>query len=376
MFRGNKFSREVPQHAAGGFEKSLFTTQKLDYVAVPKTYTAGSNSFPDSVQQASKQRLGHALPATAGFSNLQLAINIRSNAYSGAGAGWLAKNASAKAAAPAAANCNTAAELYKMLEKNGPVSIKLTGREYTLDKPFNILNKLTISGDKRTTININTGKLPAVFMVMGNGQLLLKDVSINGSGVQAGNFISSDAGGSSDHYSIAVSNCSITGLGAAGCNAFFYAHKSMVADSIVLRNNSFSRNSINYIVMKDETDDKGYYNAEKIVLDRNSFTNEKGMLLNIYRGGNDESTMGPQLFVTGNQFTNCAVEGNAAFIELTGVQKTRFISNRFRDCSAGGRLFQYTDIVRADHLLEKNVIEASGAITENKFVAKRGNVIK
>ena len=100
------------------------------------------------------------------------------------------------------------------------------------------------------------------------------------------------------------------------------------------------------------------------------------MLLNIYRGGNDESTMSPQLFVTGNQFTNCTVEGNAAFAELTGVQKTRIINNKFKNCFAGRMLFQFRDIVRADHLLEKNVIDASGAISENNFVTMRGNVIK
>ncbi|HYC29371.1 MAG TPA: hypothetical protein VEB42_11150, partial [Chitinophagaceae bacterium] len=131
-----------------------------------------------------------------------------------------------------------------------------------------------------------------------------------------------------------------------------------------------------YLVMKDETDNKGYYNAEKIILEKNEFTDNKGSLLNIYRGGNDESTMGPQLFVTGNQFTNCAVGDEAAFIELTGVQKTRFINNGFKKCYPGKKLFVYKDNVRADHLLEKNMIKSSGDIEMNGFVKTRDNLIK
>jgi poly(beta-D-mannuronate) lyase len=150
----------------------------------------------------------------------------------------------------------------------------------------------------------------------------------------------------------------------------------MVADSIVIRNSAFLYNNVDYIVMKEETDDKGYYNAEKIVLDNNQFEHTKGALLNIYRGGNDESTMGPQLSVTGNRFLKCSINGDAPFIQLTGVQKTRFINNTFKDCYANGTLFVYKDTVRADHLLEKNIIESSGAIQSNGFVKTRDNLIK
>jgi len=220
---------------------------------------------------------------------------------------------------------------------------------------------------------LKTSNLPAVFIVMGNGNLELRNISIDGSGVQATNLIASDVAGSSNHYSIALNNCTVTGL---ACNALFYANRSMVADSVVIRNSRFSGNKMDHIVMKDETDDKGYYNAEKIVLDKNIFTNEKGALLNVYRGGNDESTLGPQLLVTGNHFTNCNVEGEASFVQLTGVQKTRFINNSFKDCYSGKKLFIYKDTVRADHLLEKNTIESSGEIQANAFVKTRDNTIK
>jgi poly(beta-D-mannuronate) lyase len=211
---------------------------------------------------------------------------------------------------------------------------------------------------------------------MGNGRLELNGLNIDGTDVKSDNFICSDASGTSNHYSIAISNCNINGLGASGCGSFLYANKSMVADSIVIRNSGFIDNMVEFIVMKDEKDDKGYYNAEKIILDKNSFTKNTGVLLNIYRGGNDESTMGPQLFVTGNKFTSCATKNKAAFVQLTGVQKTRFINNTFSNCVTGGTLFSYKDIVRADHLLQKNDIESSGSIQSNAFVTARENSIK
>lgn len=371
-FRGNKFSKEVAQNAGSGFEKSSFTTQKMDFVAIPRTYA--SASVNDSLQQAAQVRLHHVLASTPGFTSPQLAMNIHANAYRATGVSWLAKNNNAKPATRPVVNCKTAQEVYTALEKKQPVAIMLTGNDYTLNKPFTVHSSVTFTTNSTTPVKFNTEKIPAVFIVMGNGNLELKKLSINGSGTKATALIASDSSGSSDHYSVAIRNSRVSNLNAPGCEALFYAHRSMVADSIVIRNSTFPGNSVDYIVMKEETDDKGYYNAEKIILDNNMFAHSQGSLLNIYRGGNDESTMGPQLSVTSNRFINCS--GQAAFIQLTGVQKTRFINNLFKDCYVNKPLLVFKDIVRADHLLEKNTFESSGSIQQNDFVKTRENLMK
>lgn len=298
------------------------------------------------------------------------------NKYKATGANWHTQNGLPKQSAPPVVNCATAQQVYAALDNNQSIVINLTGREYVLDKPFTISSKVKFTASHMLPIDFKSARLPAVFVVMGNGNLELKSVSINGGAVETVSLIASDDAGSSDHYSFVMNNCVVGNLGAKGCQSLFYAHKSMVADSIIIRNSQFTGNQVDYIVMKAETDDKGYYNAEKIVLEWNTFTKTSGSLLNIYRGGNDESTLGPQLWVTGNRFLECGTNADAPFIQLTGVQKTRLINNKFKDCYANKTLFVYKDIVRADHLLEKNLFESSGSIEANEFVKTNENLIK
>lgn len=256
--------------------------------------------------------------------------------------------------------------------KNEKVIIRLSGKEYTLDRPFAISNQIVFKGNHANPITINTGKILSAFVINGNGHLTLEGVNINGSGVQATHFISSDTSGSSHHYNLLINGCTISGLDRNnGCEDLFHAFKSMVADSIVIRNSYFSGNNAGHIIMNEEKNDRGYYNAEKIILHKNTFTAVRGMLLDIYRGGNDESTLGPKLSVTGNTFTNCSDVAGRPFIQLTGVQKTKFINNIFRDCFPGNTLFVYKDIVRAEHLLENNTFSGSGDIQPNEFVVNR-----
>ena len=148
----------------------------------------------------------------------------------------------------------------------------------------------------------------------------------------------------------------------------------MIADSIIISNNLFACNQCNMVSMTQEKDDKGYYNAEKIIISNNKISNNTGTLLNIYRGGNDESTLGPNLTFSHNKIDKCNTADGSTLITLTGVQVSQFVSNIFTSSNSNGSLFYFKDIVRAKHLVEKNVFDRSGSITKNQFVAEKGNV--
>jgi len=150
----------------------------------------------------------------------------------------------------------------------------------------------------------------------------------------------------------------------------------MVADSIVFRNNSFANNDINGIMMTEEKDNKGYYNAEKINISNNHFSNQGGTLLNIYRGGNDESTMGPLLILSNNTVSGCNTVNEEALITLTGTQSSLIGRNSFINCNPGKVLLHFEDVVRAIHLFKNNTIKNSGKTIENKFVQQTNNVIQ
>lgn len=150
----------------------------------------------------------------------------------------------------------------------------------------------------------------------------------------------------------------------------------MIADSILLHGNVFLDNACDIIDMSDEKDNKGYYNAEKIFIGHNSFKEHTGKLLNIYRGGNDESTLGPDLTFSHNVIEKVTTKDRSPLILLTGVQLTNIFANNFVNANKGNELIRYVDFVRARHEIENNHINSSGRIETNKFVTEQNNQIK
>jgi len=151
----------------------------------------------------------------------------------------------------------------------------------------------------------------------------------------------------------------------------------MMADSILISNNSFTNNNCNFFSMNDEKDDKGYYNAEKIVIRHNNFNSQTGTLLNIYRGGNDESTLGPHLTFSHNKISTCKTkENNIPLITLTGVQVSEIFSNNFSASNPASSLILYKDTVRARHSFEKNILSNSGSLEKDQFVTEKSNTVK
>ncbi|MGB8193679.1 MAG: polysaccharide lyase 6 family protein [Chitinophagaceae bacterium] len=371
-FNGNKVSTALKQSTSKGFEKTMFTTQKASGIVIPRTYTASKHLLSDSLQKAARTRLKRELSTTPGFASPQLAMDINTNTTA-AGTKWFSDTETDPP--KNSRSCATAEDVYRELNKGEAVVITLTDTAYTFTQPLLITTDVVIRNNRPRSVSIHTNSMTSLFVLAGYGHLTLENIKINGSGVQARHFISNDTSGSSNHYNLVVKNCAFSNLNRSnGCENFFYAFKSMIADSIVLRNNNFLNNSIGHIMMNQEKDDKGYYSAEKIIIDKNSFTNEQGVLFDIYRGGNDESTMGPQLFVTTNTFIKCQADNASALIMLTGVQKTRFVRNNFTDCNAGRKLFVFKDIVRADHLLDGNVLQQSGEVDANGFVKDKGTI--
>ena len=129
-------------------------------------------------------------------------------------------------------------------------------------------------------------------------------------------------------------------------------------------------------MMNEETENKGYYNAEKIWIGHNYFHALNGTLLNIYRGGNDESTLGPNLGFSHNKISDCKIKAGEPLITLTGVQVSNIFSNNFSSCNAAGILIAYKDFVRARHTFEKNKLLNSGKVESNQYVAEKINSIR
>ena len=290
---------------------------------------------------------------------------------------WYKKNDLVVSKKPLITDCADANEVYKQMENKEAVIIRLTGTEYSFHKPMIISKNTRFTSDK-AEIRFFTEKLSSVFIITSRGSLTLSDLNILGKEIKADHFIASDSTGPSDHYSLTILNCVIKYIDREkGCTDIFHAYKSMVADSIIIRGSEFINNACDFLNMKDERDDKGYYNAEKIVIGHNKFNDHAGSLLNIYRGGTDESTLGPDLTFSHNKIVNCnTLENIEALLTLTGVQSTDIFSNQFINCNRATTLISYQDKVRSKHNFQGNDLSNSGKLLTNKYVIEKNNRVK
>jgi poly(beta-D-mannuronate) lyase len=213
----------------------------------------------------------------------------------------------------------------------------------------------------------------ALFLIKNKGSLSLTNLNLSATALSTKALAATDTTASSEHFNFKMKNVAAKNL--SGCAALFEAAKSTFADSIVIENCEFTTMN-NGIILADEKDNKGYYNAEKLRIAYNTFKNGKGVLLNIYRGGNDESTLGPNLAFVNNKISDYNSNGESPLVDLTGVQKTKISANTFTNCASGSTLIQYKDVVRARHFIAKNVLVNSGSINKNQFVTDLGNMTR
>ena len=106
--------------------------------------------------------------------------------------------------------------------------------------------------------------------------------------------------------------------------------KSTLADRVVIRNSQFSDISGAILSAAAETEDYGQYNVELLDISENMFANIGGPIANIYRGGRDESTFGPDVTIARNQIQEvglAATNGTGGSVHLHGVQIASLANN-------------------------------------------------
>ena len=107
------------------------------------------------------------------------------------------------------------------------------------------------------------------------------------------------------------------------------AYKGSFADTISFSETAID-NCINGIELAAETNDKGDYNAEFVNIIGCTFDNISQNVINYYRGGYDESTIGGNLLVKNNSFTNCGRnEKSKILIKTRGIINVNINNNIF-----------------------------------------------
>ena len=121
-----------------------------------------------------------------------------------------------------------------------------------------------------------------------------------------------------------------------------------------------SGEAINYA---GEKDDVGKYNVENLNVENCKFLRIMGSAINLYRGGNDESTSGPSLNVENSVFNNVDNKEQGSVLRLIGVQKAQINKCTFINSGQGGAIIRFNEM-RWDKLSLSNIdVSNSGRIS-------------
>ncbi|WP_338027338.1 polysaccharide lyase 6 family protein [Colwellia maritima] len=203
-----------------------------------------------------------------------------------------------------------------MLENNG---------EYLLTKLADIHHPITIMAKKGKKPVIRSQK-PSFLVIENGGALEVDNLWFDGAespDYKGNNVIRTSGHSMNINYSLLVRNIKVTDLDINGYFDFFKGSYGTFADEIQLIDSEMSNISGGILVLNKETDDIGEYSVENLTISGNTFTDINAEVVNIYRGGFDESTFGPMVTVKNNQLTdvgNGSTHRSGASMYFHGVQ--------------------------------------------------------
>ncbi len=177
---------------------------------------------------------------------------------------------------------------------------ELSAGDYEIDSSLIIDKHITIRGiDENKDVKIIYKGEPGTpaFELLAKGNLRLEHLSLKGTKVQ--HAFATGINNMSSHYHLEVNGCRISDF-----NYIFKAYKESMSDSISFKQTEF-RNCKNGIDLSAEDDDRGDYNTEHLLINECLFENIGSNVINYYRGGYDESTIGGDLNIIKSTFVNC-----------------------------------------------------------------------
>ena len=214
--------------------------------------------------------------------------------------------------------------------------LELGSGEYSVSKILTVAHPLSVKAVPGTRPHLAFER-STLFELADGGSLELVGLSIDGGSAP-------DAYGNSvvrtsrysmlNNYELRLVDSEITNLNTNHSFNFLRVAKHTFARRIEILNSTFRAVSGHVVALDREIDDLGIYNGETIVVEDSEFEDVGGSVLNIYRGGTDESTFGPRVFVRRNLLTNIGKSSRNktdSSLFLHGAQIVAINDNEFRD---------------------------------------------
>lgn len=331
LFRNNIINNQnVDYKKLDGLSKASFKLKELrEYIWAPDTGLNNDNIYSGfGFEQFNNDLFGasrsdnNSVGAITGNPSSAPDILERSQ-Y---GTDWYDTNAGNKESTTY--NIKTNQELIETLNKasNGDI-IKMAKGNYQFDAPLKIDKTIIIqseASDNKVRLQYNGPANSALFEMNPDGKLTLKNLQLSGSNIQSA--FASLKENMSSLYNLTVENCIVENF-----NYILKAYKFSFSEYINLINSTF-KNCNNGLELSEEIEDKGDYNAENITIDGCTFVSVFENVVDYYRGGYDESTVGGTLSVTNSSFSNCGTsEKGGILINTYGIINVDISNNTFKN---------------------------------------------
>ena len=212
----------------------------------------------------------------------------------------------------------------KLMEAEGGDILDLKDGSYQISKSLIINKSITIQSKGKAEILYDGAELTPAIELQPYGKLKLKNIKLKGTNTQYA--FASLKENMSNHFGLEVLDSEISNF-----NYALKVYKQSFSEEITFKNTSIL-NCENGIELSEETNDRGDYNTEYLTIDNCQFTNVNQNVIDYYRGGYDESTIGGNLLVTNSTFTNCgAREKNKRLLNHNGIVNVNITKNTFKN---------------------------------------------
>ncbi|MEP0390614.1 MAG: polysaccharide lyase 6 family protein [Erythrobacter sp.] len=216
--------------------------------------------------------------------------------------------------------------------------LELAPGDYTVERTISLKTAITIAaapgaGSEKPVIYFGR---PSLFELREGGNLKLENVVIDGA-------LAPDSVGNSvirtttypikSNFAVEMHGVTVRGLIVNKSFNVLTLGKSTLADRVVIRNSAFADITGSIVSAKAETEDYGQYNVENLDISENTFARIGGPIADVYRGGRDESTFGPDVTIARNAMDDvgrASTNGSQASVHLHGVQIAKVSENAIR----------------------------------------------
>lgn len=274
---------------------------------------------------------------------------------------------------------NTLTEAVKNAKEGDVIQLEETG-EYWIDTTVSVDKYLKIQAasnlTNRPVLRYNGSKRAAFITVTNNGKLEVEGIAFDGT-VESGKALA--AGGISTSssmitpYLLTVDNCEFYNFYESNLAAI-RGLKSTFSPQISIRHSYFHDMSGEAINYAGEKDDNGKYSVEHLTIENCKFVRLMGSALNLYRGGNDESTSGPYLALNHCTFENVDNKEQGSVLRLIGVQEAYIHDCTFIDSGRGGASIRFNEMSWDKLSVSDITLKNSGRISSFWGRVEKGNI--